>query len=444
MKVVIVGGGVGGISMYLALRKHLAAASPPIDITLFESHENISTMVSAVNAGLCISPNGLRAISRISVDAAGYIQQRGFSSELVTFKDLRGYGMGQTMIARDDVHDAFVRELRPGDMTLRKKVKYVKENGDQVEVALEDGTMEYADIVIGADGVQSVVREAIYGQRYAAQHQGYISVGGLISISSLSDSFRKSLRTEAVTITSGGNSFLGYSPCSPNIADLTSARLMWWSTYQAKESPLQTISASTILAQLKNLSTSSKSPADSPTSNENLIRELLTLSIGDSSKSGLFVLPEYLTPPLPHWTSLSGSGRILLLGDAAHAMSSYASQGVACAVEDALTIAVLLKHYYVSHRSSVTNTLRKTGIAVGIVCFTSKGTSKLVAESTAKLLSADFMSVLCISSTLLAIFPFNKLHLGQLPKSSNHTQFDYDVESEIAKYISKSGCDKEL
>lgn len=62
-------------------------------------------------------------------------------------------------------------------------------------------------------------------------------------------------------------------------------------------------------------------------------------------KSGLggaektFVLPRWITPPLPKWTS--ESGRIVLAGDAAHCMPPDSGQGVSCAVEDAMTIGLL-------------------------------------------------------------------------------------------------------
>ena len=41
MKIIIVGGGIGGLAAYHALRKHLADASPPVSIVVFESHESI-------------------------------------------------------------------------------------------------------------------------------------------------------------------------------------------------------------------------------------------------------------------------------------------------------------------------------------------------------------------------------------------------------------------
>lgn len=72
-----------------------------------------------------------------------------------------------------------------------------------------------------------------------------------------------------------------------------------------------------------------------------LIPAMIENSIRDENKTGTFVLPRWITPSLPKWTS--NSGRVLLIGDAAHCMSADSAQGVSCAVEDAMTIALLFK-----------------------------------------------------------------------------------------------------
>ncbi|KAJ7236263.1 hypothetical protein B0H12DRAFT_1204511 [Mycena haematopus] len=442
MKIIIVGGGIGGIAAYHALRKHLADASPPVTILVLESHKNIASTSSAIGGGLGLAPNGLRAISLISPDAAAYIEERGFPGEVMTFRNSKGtllgrfrvgrkarYGLGELMLPRATVHDALLQELRPGAVAWDHKVRCVKEDQDGVDVTLENGTVERADLVIGADGVRSVVREAIFGQKYHATYEGLTGVGGFIAINNLSDPLRESIRNDPVTMTFGPNGFFGYSPTSADI-ESESAQLMWWSTYETAEPAPRSTPRAAILDQLLARHGSWASPADTPT--RPVFREIIAL--GCKEPSQLLILPGYVTPRLPHWSSLSGSGRILLLGDAAHAMPPHAGQGVACAVEDAVAVALFLKHYRVSHRFGVEESLRRTADAyetvrmkrVGRILDLAKygGQSKKTQSWWQEKVRDFFMWLLC-----------------KLPESLNDVQFGYDIETEIAKCISKSGCE---
>ncbi|KAJ6577479.1 hypothetical protein B0H19DRAFT_1207920 [Mycena capillaripes] len=424
MKIIIVGGGIGGIAAYHALRKHLADASPPVSIIVLEAHESIVSTSAAIGGGLGLAPNGLRAISSISPDAAAYIEERGFAGEVMTFRNSKGtllgrfragrkarYGLGELMLPRATVHDALLQELRPGAVAWGTKVRYVKEDGDGVEVTLEDGTVERADFVIGADGVRSVVREAIFGQRYTATYENLTGVGGFIPMSALSETLRKSLREDPVTMTFGPKGFFGYCPDSADPTDLKTARLMWWSTYETADPPPRDTPRATILEQLMTRHAHWTSPADSP--GHPVFREIMSLGCADSSVYPMLILPGYVTPRLPHWTSLSG---------------------VACAVEDAVAVALLLKHYRVSHRFDVEDSLRRTAKAyeavrmkrVGKILDVAKhgGASKKTQNWWQEKIRDWFLWLFC-----------------KLPESLNDVQFGYNVEVEIAKYIAESGCE---
>ncbi|KAJ3875444.1 hypothetical protein F5051DRAFT_442416 [Lentinula edodes] len=85
-----------------------------------------------------------------------------------------------------------------------------------------------------------------------------------------------------------------------------------------------------------------------------LFRQIITVARGSKEDNNWLMLPRFYTPLLPYWTSvggLSGSqakhgcGRIILVGDSAHAMPHEGAQGVSCAVENCLTLALLLKHF---------------------------------------------------------------------------------------------------
>jgi 2-polyprenyl-6-methoxyphenol hydroxylase-like FAD-dependent oxidoreductase len=75
------------------------------------------------------------------------------------------------MIRRAVVHEALLRDIPPNAVEWEKKVKAVRETDDGVLVEFSDGGSDNADLVLGADGVRSIVREAIFGDKYPAQYE---------------------------------------------------------------------------------------------------------------------------------------------------------------------------------------------------------------------------------------------------------------------------------
>jgi 2-polyprenyl-6-methoxyphenol hydroxylase-like FAD-dependent oxidoreductase len=185
MKIIIVGGGIGGLAAYLALEKYLKKISPSVCIKVYESHPDPTSTDVTIGGSISIAPNGLRALASISEAAASRISTAGFQCPTFTFRDARGallgkyltgtkerYGFVQTFVTRASVHEALVKEAPQGAVEWGKNVKGVKETTvGGVEVQFDDGTVEHADLVIGADGVESTVREAIFGDEFDAEYQ---------------------------------------------------------------------------------------------------------------------------------------------------------------------------------------------------------------------------------------------------------------------------------
>ncbi|KAJ7138700.1 hypothetical protein C8R43DRAFT_1202242 [Mycena crocata] len=453
MKIIIIGGGIGGIAAYHTLRKHLADVYPPVTVVVFESHESTIATSSILQSGLRLAPNGLRAVSCISQDAATYIEERGFRSEVTTFRNSKGallgrfragrkaqYGIIELMLPRETVHEALVHELRPGAVQWGRKVRSVKENNDSVKVTMEDGTVETADLVIGADGARSIVREAIFGQRYDASYTNMMSVGGFIPMASLSESLRDSIRADPVTITFGAGGFFGYSPANRDFTDIKRGQLMWWSTYQTNDAPGHAHDTQPSMIQEQLIACHAKWTSPSDTPGHRIFCDIISFACADGNTSSrLVVLPEYIMPRLPHWSSLPGTGRILLLGDAAHAMATsmipaHTAQDVSSTVEDAVAIALLLKHYLVSHRFNTEKSLQQTAKAYEAVRMKRVGKILDAMKHGGKTKKTQNWLQQKIHDWTLRI----SCHL---PKSFNDRQFGYDIEGDIAKYIAKSHCE---
>lgn len=202
MKVLIVGAGISGLSTYIALYKNLLPLVPSLSIRLVESHASLvepgpkasplASTSTIVGAGLGVAPNGLRAIHSISPKAVQYITNRAFvihgaerfvlrsSSGATLGASLGGSkesygGFGMAMVPRGVVIEALMQALQElgGDANIEwgRKVAAVKELGAEgVEVEYADGTKEVVDLVIGADGVRSRVRDSLFEGKYPAQY----------------------------------------------------------------------------------------------------------------------------------------------------------------------------------------------------------------------------------------------------------------------------------
>jgi len=212
MRIIIVGGGIAGLSTYLHLRKHLPEHVEH-SITIYESHkprsassststpnhpnqsvnlDALSESTAVVGGGLGISPNGMRVLHDLSLDLHDRVVAQGFPAKKFVFKGANNWTLGMHSTSdkdlrdHDDTEEVCIASSRHGlwhtlrqytlekygqDMIKHGKVTEVTRNdaksGGRVRVEIvhergQKGT-EFADLVIGADGVKSVVRKALFG-----------------------------------------------------------------------------------------------------------------------------------------------------------------------------------------------------------------------------------------------------------------------------------------
>lgn len=202
MKIAIVGAGVSGLSTYLQFRKILT----PLDshtITIYESQkpdhggssgnsnqalskpEGLTDSATVVGNSILLSPNSVRLLKSIDSELYQVFKARGCVSETYTFKTARG----QTLAVLP-THDGklpreysiscpryelwkCLHEVVGEDKIQYRKVVHVDLDGRKPIVRFADGGEEDADLVIGADGVRSVVKRAIFGdedERLYAPH----------------------------------------------------------------------------------------------------------------------------------------------------------------------------------------------------------------------------------------------------------------------------------
>jgi 2-polyprenyl-6-methoxyphenol hydroxylase-like FAD-dependent oxidoreductase len=154
---------------------------------------------------------------------------------------------------------------------------------------------------------------------------------------------------DPVTITVGPNSYFAYVPGSGFSPEPSPKnRISWWSIYESTLAPSRDLLLTDLRAQLLERHDSWKSSYDTPKSRafSSIISLACEPDRGNSElaiEKGILILPQYATKRLSRWCS--SSGKIILLGDAAHPVPPESGQGVSCAVEDGLALALFLKHY---------------------------------------------------------------------------------------------------
>jgi hypothetical protein len=179
---------------------------------------------------------------------------------------------------------------------------------------------------------------------------------------------------EGAVMTFGNKGFFGYTLCTPRSVPNEHIKhgpiMQWWATYEAPEPSFSSARAKTIAdaekvkQELLKLHGSWKSPRDEDNSDVNgVFKSIIELGcvseeVADTlahHHTPVLLLPRYVVPRhLESYVTSTWTGRIILLGDAAHAMPPDAGQGVSCAAEDALVYSLLLTKLVSRESKSVT------------------------------------------------------------------------------------------
>ena len=182
VRVAIIGAGVAGPVLATILRRR------GVPCTIFEQ----TPAFDPLGAGVQLSPNGTRVLNRLGLGRglreravlAQSIETRRWDDGRLLSRVPHGpsctqvFGAPYLMIHRADLHHCLVSMLPRGTLEMGRDVVALTDGPDEVELRFSDGTTTTADLVIGADGVHSRVREALV--RDAPLFSGYAVYRGLI------------------------------------------------------------------------------------------------------------------------------------------------------------------------------------------------------------------------------------------------------------------------
>jgi salicylate hydroxylase len=305
----IVGGGIGGLSAALSLARR------GFNVTVLER----SPEFGEVGAGLQLAPNATRVLKSLGVlDAVldvGVLPDRLVLADATTHEELTSldvsrfdeqFGGPYVVAHRGDVLSILLRacaaqpsiELRTGKAVVR--VTEPDERSVQVECA--DGSRFTADALVGADGLHSTVRKLI--DQSEPVFSGYVAYRGAVPIERVE---ARSGSRDVVAFLGHGLHFVQYplrrGSFYNQVAVFRSQRYFAGEEVWGTPDELDEAFAST----------------------SERIRTALAAIQRDTS------WPMYDREPLRQWTH----GRSVLLGDAAHPMLQYLAQGACQAIQDA-------------------------------------------------------------------------------------------------------------
>nr|MBF0685811.1 FAD-dependent monooxygenase [Pseudomonas sp.] len=169
-KVLIAGGGIGGLAAAIALLQR------GFDVEVYEQ----AGEMREIGAGIQISPNGNRALQvlgvfeklrELSISASGKeirLWNTGQTWKLFELGEqaIRKYGFPYMTVFRPDLLRVLgerIEELKPGAVRLRSRAIDVEQDESGVTLHLEDGSSVRGDVLVGADGVHTKIRGALFG-----------------------------------------------------------------------------------------------------------------------------------------------------------------------------------------------------------------------------------------------------------------------------------------
>lgn len=185
--VLINGAGPAGLSLSIALAKR------NIRSTLIEIRKG----PSALGGTIALAPNALRVLDK-TIGIYDGIRQVGFEFEVIEFYSNDGWRLGGAMagntkeygypslrLNRSTLVKALFRCTKeyPDLITIywKNSIKNIQENTDGVVITLEDGHIIRGDILVGADGIHSKIRQYVLGDRSPTPvYGGQYGIGGYV------------------------------------------------------------------------------------------------------------------------------------------------------------------------------------------------------------------------------------------------------------------------
>lgn len=321
-KVGIIGAGPAGLATAIAFRKQGIAAH------IYER----AKAFRPIGAGVTLSPNGIRSLAAIDTDIVQQLKQQGSKLNRFRIRTAKGWPLLNQPVKDDDYNQPFLAvrwfslqetmraKLPPEILHLNHQLTHFNQTQQNVNLFFANGETATVDLLIGADGIRSIVRKQLFDLDDPAY-------GGWMTWRGVQKYQHRLLPPHHTTIfAKRGKSLIlldngqGYVSWALEMATPTVHRSQHSEAAKAR-----------VLQELSNWH-----PA---------LQELVNLTDADT------IVERPVCEPiiLPQWSN----GRVTLVGDAAHPMAPFLGQGTNTTFEDVWALSTCL-----SQQDNLANALK--------------------------------------------------------------------------------------
>ncbi|HYG18560.1 MAG TPA: FAD-dependent monooxygenase [Ohtaekwangia sp.] len=309
----IVGGGIGGLTLAIAMQRN------GYQVVVYENAPEMKLL----GAGLGLSANAIKALMAIGLHED--ILEKGKILRTMRIKSSNGrvlsesdsekvsarYGaVNNFTIHRAELHEVLLRRLAPGTLQLNKGCTDYIDEGSSIRLLFSDGSSATADYVIACDGIHSIFRKKLVPgsvPRYA----------GYTCWRAVTDKLPAHFNTNETSETWGRGSRFGIVP-------LTNNRVYWFACLNAPQNDpaMRAYTTTDLLRHFGNFHTPVPQLINGTDSSKLIWADIIDVA------------------PLTRFAF----GRIVLMGDTAHATTPNMGQGACMAIEDAAVLVNCLAH----------------------------------------------------------------------------------------------------
>ena len=327
MKILIVGAGIGGLVSALCLNKK------GYEVEIYEQSE----VLSELGAGVQLSPNATRVLDYLELtdDLKPHVfEPRSFqflnykTEKIISKRDLGSkiqddFGFPNFDVHRADLQKVLLNKVEEKRIKIYSNMKVIDVGNEENKAYIKINEEKIkADIVIGADGIHSVVREKLF-EKKESSFTGNVAWRMLIPV----DLLPRDLILPDTTVWLGPKKhFVSYHVSGgKNLNCVCLVEQEGW----------------------KNENWSERGNIEDLREVYNGWNQTIETLLKIANPNTLYRWALHDRPPMKQWSK----GRIILLGDAAHPMLPFLAQGAAMAIEDGAVLADCISSYEDNEKS---------------------------------------------------------------------------------------------